>query len=216
MSRPVGLVHGTMTAYTKRKCRCEQCCQANRKYQKQWELDRALNRNPRHVPTAPIKKYVEELLALGMTKTDIALAAGWSWPNSLHAAMSRPTIRVATAERIMSISKEAYTATAKEFPGWMVTRRVRALYAIGWSTEILAQRTGIPQEQLRIFMRGKRRTSYRSTAEKIFAIYDELQEIPGPSRYALNRAKARGYAPPMAWVDIDNPRERPLVPRKRR
>ena len=50
----------------------------------------------------------------------------------------------------------------------------------------------------------------RSTAERIAALYDRWCMTPGPAA-TRNRAMAvrRGWAPPLAWNNIDDPDEQP-------
>jgi cobalamin biosynthesis protein CbiG len=46
-------------------------------------------------------------------------------------------------------------------------------------------------------------------AVRMAALYDELSATPGPSEVAARHARERGWAPPLAWDDIDDPEDRP-------
>ena len=87
-------------------------------------------------------------------------------------------------------------------------RRIRALQAMGWSFNDIAQRIGIPRTCLTAKTRNHTRV-YVSTFRRMVAVYDELSMIPGPSIRSINAAKRNGWAPPLAWDDIDDPDERP-------
>jgi hypothetical protein len=84
-------------------------------------------------------------------------------------------------------------------------RRIRALMALGWRYSDIDVRAGhaasratwahnlVTQERVHI-----------DTAEQVARIYDELSMKPGPSVRLRNLALKRGWAPPLAWDDIDN------------
>lgn len=85
-------------------------------------------------------------------------------------------------------------------------RRLRALRALGWSNAQIAARTpGVSARTLDGVGRGP--WVHRDTADAIAAVYEELcMTFPPPSRVAsYNRTMAKkfGWAPPLAWDDID-------------
>jgi hypothetical protein len=87
-------------------------------------------------------------------------------------------------------------------------RRIRALAAIGWPFSELSRHLGFrgkeyPQQLLR------RPRVNVATARKVADLYDRLSMTPGPSQEARTRAAAKGWAPPLAWDDIDDPHETP-------
>lgn len=85
-------------------------------------------------------------------------------------------------------------------------RRLQALATLGWSRVVLAEQIGLGGTgwYSRIFMHD---TIYASTHETIAELYDRLCMTFAPAGHsaALARASARrkGWAPPMAWDDID-------------
>lgn len=87
-------------------------------------------------------------------------------------------------------------------------RRLRALYAIGWSAVQIADELGVTAEAVRARVRSDRRIE-RDTAAQIDAVYRRLSMTPGPSTRARRIAERRGYAPPLAWDNIDDLDERP-------
>lgn len=89
-------------------------------------------------------------------------------------------------------------------------RRVRALTALGWSTVQIAERSGVPKTTVarlrdledRAFIgRGDLR-------DRIAAAFDEMcMTTPTYTRWSSRlkgRAERNGWAPPLAWDDIDN------------
>lgn len=97
-------------------------------------------------------------------------------------------------------------------------RRLQALAVMGWAWPELSRRLGsMSPSSLSMIMRAPR--VKRESAEKIRALYDEVSMVPGESAVAVTRAVRKGWAPPLAWDDIDDPAETPsgmrLRPRPR-
>lgn len=101
--------------------------------------------------------------------------------------------------------------------GTGTVRRLRALAALGWSLADVGARMSWSKAAVS-YLRGRDRKVLRSTAELVAQIYDELSmSLPSPStpteradvsRTRLHAARA-GWAPPLAWDDIDDPAELP-------
>lgn len=91
-------------------------------------------------------------------------------------------------------------------------RRINALQAIGWSAEDLSARLGHSRAWLNMTVNHNRSgVMYRRNFELIDDLYRELCMTFGPSRITASRAAAKGWAPPLAWDDIDDPNEKPGV-----
>jgi len=101
-------------------------------------------------------------------------------------------------------------------PAIGTTRRIRALLAIGWTTDLIAERLGLGNYTVRDWL--YRDAVYKSTAEKIAAVYDEWSMIVGPSDLGRRRAARKGWPPPLAWDDdtIDDPDAKPATGRNTR
>lgn len=101
-------------------------------------------------------------------------------------------------------------------------RRIEALGCLGWSGYDIARRLGHGREWLRqVYLRDR---VYRSTAERIAQIYDELCMTMPPETTTTQRQMAsrtrnmatrKGWVPPLAWDDdtIDDPQAQPHKPR---
>lgn len=100
---------------------------------------------------------------------------------------------------------ESYTVSARGS-----IRRIHALVAIGWSMEHQAERLGINKRVIQGFAAKSPETRTRvATAKRYADLYDELHMTPGPSQRARLIAKRKGWMPPLAWDDIDDPGEQP-------
>lgn len=91
------------------------------------------------------------------------------------------------------------------------SRRLQALSAIGWTLDDLVPHCGLTRDTLRRIRSRIQTQMYRSTAARIRELYDELSGTVGPSQIARDRARAAGWAPPLAWDDdtIDDPDAQP-------
>lgn len=90
--------------------------------------------------------------------------------------------------------------------GTGTVRRIRALWAMGWRSADIAARCGwgSPQAISELAQpTTARRGVFLGTAETVARVYDELCMTPGPSDMTRRRAVRNGYAPPLAWDDID-------------
>ncbi|MCZ4498522.1 MAG: hypothetical protein JWQ74_1075 [Marmoricola sp.] len=91
----------------------------------------------------------------------------------------------------------------RNIPAIGTQRRIQALQAMGWTLTDLQDRTGMFVSNLhRLSTRQDRVLLY--VYQRIAAVYDELCMTPGPSSRMRAIAKNKGYAPPLAWDDIDN------------
>lgn len=97
-------------------------------------------------------------------------------------------------------------------------RRVEALQWLGWSAAEISRRLGRNPTWLTQTTR-KHAVIRRETAEAVARVYDGLSmRLPNPAtqseRLSVGRTQAlarrRGYAPPLAWDDIDND-DRPAI-----
>lgn len=82
-------------------------------------------------------------------------------------------------------------------------RRIRALQAIGWTFQHIADEAGMPDRCL-IPDLVDRKTVRPETAAVIDKAYRALCMKPGPSNKTRRIAAKNHWAPPLAWDDIDN------------
>lgn len=93
-------------------------------------------------------------------------------------------------------------------PAEPTKRRIRALQWMGWTLAAVAHRAGFAHAtSLSVIMKNER--VHRDTARVIAEVYEALCMHRGPSDLARKRAITAGYAPPLAWRNIDDLQERP-------
>jgi len=88
-------------------------------------------------------------------------------------------------------------------------RRIQALQAIGWPSRIICEELGYTHKNALGPLLYAHEFITRARAAKIADIYARLCMTPGPSTITRNRALRAGYAPPLAWNNIDDPDEQP-------
>ena len=90
-------------------------------------------------------------------------------------------------------------------------RRLRALVASGYSQAQIAREMSTHESWVSRLVNGYDHSVNADTVARVKAVYDRLAMTPGPSDRARRQARARGWAPPLAWDDdeIDNPAAKP-------
>jgi hypothetical protein len=106
------------------------------------------------------------------------------------------------------------TGQRRTVPAYRIQRRVEALQALGWPLRKIAAEAGVTHNH----MTDLRKFAWRSTFEAIDGAYRRLSMTFPPETTAgeksgvvrtRNHARRNGYAPPLAWDDIDDPDETP-------
>lgn len=210
--------HGTRAAYVKDRCRCTPCTAANAAARRGARRRKQLGVCTPYVPSGAARAHVRRLHAAGFGRDRISQLSGVS-PSTLHQLLSTgPTgqplvtkIRPDTARRLLALDP----ATVRPAPGSHVDgrgtrRRLQALIARGWNIDLLAHR----------LQRTPARLAHTLTADAVAvhtargtrALYDQLWDKHPPQRTqaeadralaARVHARAHGWAPPLAWDDID-------------
>ena len=97
-------------------------------------------------------------------------------------------------------------------PSIGTVRRIQALQAIGWTGPRIATEAGVSLNSMRSIQYHEATVVRSVTAAKISAAYERLCMTHPEGHYA-NRARSiaarRGWAPPNAWLDLDDPTETP-------
>jgi hypothetical protein len=112
------------------------------------------------------------------------------------------------AHRRGNIMRQLYPS---KVPAIGTQRRIQALQAIGYSRQRIAHELGYTDAGALAYLLLSK-TLLKVTAARVADVYDRLCMTPvegvGANR-ARTWARKHGYVPPLAWDDIDNPRERP-------
>jgi hypothetical protein len=200
--------HGTLTNYTKNRCRCAPCAAVAARYSKAWRTHRILGRPPLMVDAAPIRAHVTDLQERGMSFRAISLAAGYKSRNSLKEALSRETVRRGTRDRILTVRPESDLRENTYVAAHGTRRRLQALAIMGHPSRELATLLGVRDHSgLLDIMRGDTTKVRRATHNKVARLYDTLWNIPGRSLRTRKISEAKGWSSPLAWDDnsIDSP-----------
>lgn len=103
----------------------------------------------------------------------------------------------------------------RQLPGYVpaigTARRLKALAADGWPAVELARRLGVTQQMVSYLRNPPGRLVRRDNAERVAALFDQLEGHPGPSEWTRSRAVIAGWHTSMAWLylDIDDHKVRP-------
>lgn len=103
---------------------------------------------------------------------------------------------------------------AGRVPAIGTKRRLRALQAIGWTLTEIANQIGTKRSRVEKWCSEERIYVYATTAARVDEVYERLSmgRPVGPwATRTRNMAARKGYAPPLAWDNIDDPKERPGV-----
>jgi len=183
-------------------------------YRKAWEVqyqrDRARGQT-RYVDAEPTRSRLAELTAAHVPLRALGRACGLS-DTGVKAILAgtRSQVQHETANRVARVClRDIYSEQATgHVPKIGAVRRVHALMAMGWSHQQL-EAAGVPNTAR--LLSG---TGHLVTVERwrdVCEVFDRLSMTPGPSPETRGWARARGYAPPLAWDDdsIDDPTARP-------
>lgn len=183
-------------------------------YNKAWEVaynrDRARGQR-RYVPADATRSRLQHLADAHVPLRAIARATGLSDTAIGQLVAGRhDRVQRNTAERIATLTlADVLGQAGGNVPSIGSTRRIQALMAIGWR-KVDLEAAGVPSAQL--VTRDRALVSaegWRATRD----VYERLSMTPGPSQTCRDRARARGYAPPLAWDEdtLDDPRATPQV-----
>lgn len=92
----------------------------------------------------------------------------------------------------------------RRIPALGTQRRIRALMALGWTGRTIADHCGWKSAEAVTEILKDRQFVFLATAAKIASAYDEMSMRVGPSDKNRAEARKKGWAPPLAWDDIDN------------
>lgn len=107
---------------------------------------------------------------------------------------------------------DAHRGTPRRVPALGTLRRIQALHAIGHTGPEIAAAAGLSIGTLRSIQHHASTTVHRGTAEAVTATYDRMSMTRPNGRYserARRAAERKGWPPPLAWDNPDDPDEQP-------
>jgi hypothetical protein len=193
------------------RCRCPRCTPDQQRARKAYEAG--------HIPTGTAANthrdhawhIIARMIDDGWTNNAIADACDISirTANELRHAHHSGDRRNISHSLYRRIINHRQPSGDSYLPATGTIRRLQALARLGWSGDHLHTHTGIPRMTLSDLTNGKWQRIRIHLADTIDAAYREHEHTPGPSTQARTRAGKKGWAPPAAWDDIDDPNERP-------
>lgn len=147
-------------------------------------------------------------------------AAGYQWPDELDIREQQQYLEQSAARRERAVNVARRYRRRRYLAGQHLTvdalgtvRRIRALHCLGWSQRALAERLGVSAGRVGHMTIAKYPRVNIDTATKVAALYEELcMTLPPETQFTRrmrNYARKQGWAPPLAWDDIDDPDEQP-------
>lgn len=179
-------------------------------YGKKWRLARAEGRPTSRLDADAARANAERLYALNCSMTAIGHAAGMSPTGITHLLRGDyATMQRRNAIRLASLTLHDVIdrALPKHYlPRWAAARRIHALMAIGWTHDAITEhlRPGLRSHNI---VGSKAHGPYlrAHTWRDMDRVYRLLCVTPGPSEKSRKIAAREGWAPPLAWDDIDDP-----------
>lgn len=168
---------------------------------------------PNMVDSEPVRAHINWLLSIGFTTHSIAAAAGLGVSTIFqirHAMYPNTMIDIASRVRAVTY-RPVPEQSGQRVPAIGARRRIHALQAIGWTNEVLGERLGVTRSAISAYA-SRTRVIYEIWAA-IDDLYEELSGSNGDSALGIRRSRERGFAPPLAWedVDIDDPNSVPIL-----
>lgn len=170
------------------------------------------------VPADPIRQRVRRLMALGWSTPAILAAARCDGTNAGLLLIANGNSRYAerkfqaVAELPLTLAVPASVPDTCLVPMLGAVRRVQALMALGWRHSDITPLIGRESHHIAA---GRHPRMPALDWRVVDAAYDALSATPGPSSLSRARARRQGYAPPLAWDNIDDPDEQPYAAPKR-
>jgi hypothetical protein len=210
--------HGTRAAYVRDRCRCTDCTAANTAASRTVTRERIYGRWHPYVDAGPVREHIAALRAAGIGVERIAQLAGLSTSHIRQMAehgrgdsTTTRRVRPSTAARVLSVGIDNVSrAPRTRVDATGTRRRLQALIATGWASELLAAELGRRPNSLSRSMTGESVTV--RTAQDVATLYERLwnnrpprttSEQRAAAEAAQAHAAARGWLPPLAWDDID-------------
>lgn len=177
------------------------------------------------IDAEPARAHIVALREQGLSTRTISRLSGVSMKaiaSLIWGVEGRPPtahVRQDTADRLAAVDPRLeLLAPLNMVSATGSRRRLQALVAVGWPLRRLAIEMPTTNSWVGKLARGRVTRVRVSTARKIRALYDRLWDVapaagtPRERRavtMARQAAAERGWAPPMAWDDIDDPAAEP-------
>lgn len=187
-------------------CRCTDCTLDRRRKRKVFSTGQRYR-----IPADVAEKVLRDRLADGWTTHALSSATGLriGYFQRHITAYKRdetlPHIGPELARRLLNM--DAPTDGSIGASG--SRRRLQALAALGHSLRTIADESGVGFSTLAMIRAGQTNRIKAARALVIRDIYEALHMTPGDNAQVAKEAAAKGWPPPLAYDDIDDPSETP-------
>lgn len=170
-----------------------------------------------YTDAAACRDHIVRLRAAGMARDAIAERAGVGSRVINRINYGKQQRVTLTTEKAILAVRLVVTVGAVRVSPVGARRRLEALQTQGWSLRQIADTFGLQRNTVQRVMRV-RSVVETSTVEQIKQVYDLIWDKQPPYGNSVERgwrdrtkreAAAKGWAPPLAWDDIDDPDEQP-------
>lgn len=183
------------------------------RWAKRWRVDRDRGIH-RYIDAAPARAHVQTLLACGASRRAVAQKAGITPTVITRLLADQAHLRRETAAAILAVTPAHILDRDghEDFvPAIGARRRIQALQAIGHTSAVIAAHAG-PGVTANIIHNVAKHPGHwisRLNHDRVAAAYTALWDTPGTSLRVQAQVARLGYAPPMAWDDLDDPQAQP-------
>jgi len=219
------------TCYIQHQCRCGACMDHHSAMERHRSREKAYGRfDTGLVDVEPVREHMLMLGAFGLGYKRVAKLAGLGitpvrnilWgrqePGPRYGELQK-RVKRGTAQAILAVRPDIDSlAGGALIPARGTHRRVQALVARGWSQSKICERVGMERGNFWRMMTADHVTV--ATHRAVAAVFDGLWNVEPPREShrdriacsrAIHHAAARRWLAPLAWDDIDNDVEPPIV-----
>lgn len=206
--------HGTLRRYNFYRCRCLSCRKAKSRYDTNRTRMMAYGRWTSYRDPGLVRAHVSQLMARGLSMTAIAELAGVAHDCvlDLMAHTHKRGLYPVNADALLAVSFDLDVIPDRVMIDATGTRRrVQALVTMGYS---LSAQCALLGRTVNNFYKVLRKPKvFAETARAVRDLFRELSMTPAPPSHgatlARRMAARNGWLSPLAWDDIDDPREKP-------
>lgn len=204
-----GTYAGSTAHYKSGVPHCDPCREEHRRYNRR---SKKMTRNGyrKWVDAELVARHIDALRATGATVPTIAEQSGVSLNAVTYiSTRRRKRTTLATANALLQVTPD--NVRPDKVPAWRIERRLQALHALGWTAAEMARRAGWTGANTVALMdpRWRHREYVSSATFELFdgVFRDLCMTIPPHSpgaTLAKRKSAERGWAPPLAYDDIDD------------
>jgi len=166
---------------------------------------------PARVSTKFAVKHLRALIDDGWTIRAIAAVSGVGGA-TISEALSG-TSKKMTVENVVALLGVKGSANPNFIPADGTRRRLQSLVALGWLAQEVCRDAGLSPQFLSDLNTHDRATVSVGVAEAVAGVYAKLSmripELTPTRKRSKTMAAKRGWVPPLAWNNIDDPNEKP-------